>query len=58
MNTPAPDKEKNKGVRCEGFGRIESWTISGYEDGSPTIWISTNVANYDRARPAGGYKKL
>ncbi|KAA0056022.1 hypothetical protein E5676_scaffold225G00450 [Cucumis melo var. makuwa] len=40
-------------VWCEGFGRIESWTISGYEDGSPTIWISTDVADYDRARPAG-----
>ncbi|KAL4010525.1 hypothetical protein IC575_030022 [Cucumis melo] len=53
-----PDKEKNKGVRCEGFGRIESWTISGYEDGSPTIWISTDVADYDCVRPAGGYKKL
>lgn len=53
-----PDKEKNKGVRCEGFGRIESWTISGYEDGSPTIWISTDVADYDCVKPAGGYKKL
>ncbi|XP_058757903.1 uncharacterized protein LOC131631143 [Vicia villosa] len=24
------DKKKEKGVRCQGFGRIESWDISGY----------------------------
>ena len=53
-----PDKEKNKGVRCEGFGRIESWTISGYEDGLPTIWISTDIADYDCVKPAGSYRKL
>ncbi|KAH0970958.1 hypothetical protein GBA52_023114 [Prunus armeniaca] len=29
------DKDKERGVRCEGFRRIESWDISGYEDGSP-----------------------
>lgn len=27
------DKKKEQGVRCEGFGRIESWDISGYEEG-------------------------
>ncbi|RVX21453.1 DNA (cytosine-5)-methyltransferase 1 [Vitis vinifera] len=36
------DKQKQKGVRCEGFGPIESWSISGYEDGSPVISLSTD----------------
>lgn len=52
------DKEKLKGVRCEGFGRIESWAISGYEDGSPVIWLSTDVADYDCVKPAISYKKF
>ncbi|KAG0492403.1 hypothetical protein HPP92_005801 [Vanilla planifolia] len=26
------EKEKERGVRCEGFGRIESWSISGYDE--------------------------
>ncbi|KAL6956133.1 DNA (cytosine-5-)-methyltransferase [Sarracenia purpurea var. burkii] len=50
------DKAKERGVRCEGFGRIESWAISGYEDGSPTIWVSTDIADYDCVKPAGNYK--
>ncbi|GFZ03206.1 methyltransferase 1 [Actinidia rufa] len=52
------DKTKGKGVRCEGFGRIESWAISGYEDGSPVIWVSTDIADYDCLKPAGSYKNL
>ncbi|CBI27718.3 unnamed protein product, partial [Vitis vinifera] len=52
------DKEKQKGVRCEGFGRIESWAISGYEDGSPVIWVSTDVADYDCVKPASSYKNF
>ncbi|KAK7251127.1 hypothetical protein RIF29_34055 [Crotalaria pallida] len=52
------DKKKEKGVRCEGFGRIEAWDISGYEDGSPVIWLSTDVADYDCLKPAGRYKKI
>ncbi|XP_059648301.1 DNA (cytosine-5)-methyltransferase 1A-like isoform X2 [Cornus florida] len=52
------DKEKEKGVRCESFGRIESWAISGYEDGSPVIWISTDIADYDCIKPASNYKNL
>ncbi|XP_057972013.1 DNA (cytosine-5)-methyltransferase 1-like [Malania oleifera] len=52
------DKEKEKGVRCEGFGRIEEWTISGYEDGYPVIWVSTDIADYDCGKPAGSYRKL
>ncbi|EPS62932.1 cytosine-specific methyltransferase, partial [Genlisea aurea] len=44
-------------VRCEGFGRIEEWSISGYEDGSPVVWISTEIADYDCLKPSGSYKK-
>ncbi|KAJ4715071.1 DNA (cytosine-5)-methyltransferase [Melia azedarach] len=51
------DRQKEKGVRCEGFGRIESWNISGYEDGSPVIWLSTDLADYDCRKPATSYKK-
>ncbi|KAF7813362.1 DNA (cytosine-5)-methyltransferase 1 [Senna tora] len=56
-NEESMDKKKEKGARCEGFGRIESWDISGYEDGSPVIWISTEIANYDCLKPAISYKK-
>ncbi|PKI39705.1 hypothetical protein CRG98_039875, partial [Punica granatum] len=52
------EKDREKGVRCEGFGRIESWAISGYEDGSPVIWLSTDIADYDCLKPAGSYKKF
>lgn len=52
------DKEKEKGVRCEGFGRVESWDISGYEDGFPVIWLSTDVADYDCRKPASSYRKF
>ncbi|KAF1897087.1 hypothetical protein Lal_00034789 [Lupinus albus] len=50
-------KEKER-VRCEGFGRIETWDISGYEDCSPVIWLSTDVADYDCLKPAPSYKKI
>ncbi|XVF16901.1 hypothetical protein REPUB_Repub10bG0070900 [Reevesia pubescens] len=52
------EKEKEKSVRCEGFGRIESWDISGYEDGCPVIWISTDVADYCCCKPASSYKNF
>ena len=52
------DKEKEKEIRCEGFRRLESWDISGYEDGSPVIWLSTNIADYHCLRPASSYKKF
>lgn len=52
------DKVKAKGIRCEGFGRIEEWAISGYEDGTPVIWISTETADYDCLKPSGSYKKF
>ncbi|KAF9613807.1 hypothetical protein IFM89_011976 [Coptis chinensis] len=51
------EKKKEKGVRCEGFGRIEEWAISGYEDGSPVIWVSTDLADYDCVKPAASYKR-
>ncbi|GMI67800.1 METHYLTRANSFERASE 2, methyltransferase 1, DECREASED DNA METHYLATION 2, METHYLTRANSFERASE I [Hibiscus trionum] len=52
------EKEKEKTVRCEGFGRVESWDISGYEDGCPVIWLSTDVADYFCCKPGGSYKKF
>ncbi|KAG6384838.1 hypothetical protein SASPL_153657 [Salvia splendens] len=52
------DKEKDKGVRCEGFGRIEEWSISGYEEGSPVIWVTTEVSDYECIKPSGSYKKF
>ncbi|KAK7837987.1 dna (cytosine-5)-methyltransferase 1 [Quercus suber] len=51
-------KEKEKVIRCEGIRRLESWDISGYEDGSPVIWLSTNIADYHCLRPASSYKKF
>lgn len=55
---PSGDPSKDRGVRCEGFGRIETWDISGYEDGAPTIWISTDIGDYDCGKPAASYKKI
>ncbi|CAA0813620.1 DNA (cytosine-5)-methyltransferase 1 [Striga hermonthica] len=52
------DKEKAKGIRCEGFGRVEEWAISGYEEGTPVIWVSTELADYDCLKPSGSYKKF
>ncbi|XP_073041040.1 DNA (cytosine-5)-methyltransferase 1B-like isoform X1 [Primulina eburnea] len=52
------DKDKAKGIRCDGFGRIEEWSISGYEDGLPVIWISTEIADYDCLKPSGSFKKF
>ncbi|KAM7482009.1 hypothetical protein LguiB_006592 [Lonicera macranthoides] len=52
------DKEKEKGIKCEGFGRIESWAISGYEEGSTVIWVSTEAADYECLKPAASYKTL
>ncbi|KAK4740996.1 hypothetical protein SAY87_024584 [Trapa incisa] len=51
-------KGRDTGVRCGGFGRIESWSISGYEDGSPVVWISTDIADYECIKPAATYKKF
>lgn len=51
-------KEKEKGIRCNGFGRLESWAISGYEEGSPVIWVSTELADYDCVKPSSSYKNM
>ncbi|XP_050379658.1 DNA (cytosine-5)-methyltransferase 1-like [Argentina anserina] len=50
-------KGKIKGVKCEGFGRIEAWDISGYDEGYPIIWLTTDVADYRCVKPASSYKK-
>ncbi|XP_074301806.1 DNA (cytosine-5)-methyltransferase 1B-like [Silene latifolia] len=55
---PSGDSLKDKGVKCEGFGRIETWDISGYEDGTPTIWVSTDIADYACVKPAASYRKI
>lgn len=55
---PSIDKTTEKGVRCVAFGRIEEWAISGYEDGQPVIWVSTDLADYDCIKPAGSYRKM
>ncbi|KAI4310841.1 hypothetical protein MLD38_035791 [Melastoma candidum] len=52
------EKSKSGGVKCEGFGRVESWAISGYEEGYPIVWLSTEIADYECLKPAGSYKKL
>ncbi|KAK9213849.1 hypothetical protein WN944_005834 [Citrus x changshan-huyou] len=51
-------RQKERGVRCEDIGRVESWAISGYEEGSPVFWISTVTADYDCVKPANSYKML
>ncbi|KAJ7541010.1 hypothetical protein O6H91_10G041100 [Diphasiastrum complanatum] len=48
--------DKQRGLRCEGFGPIESWSITGYEQGSPVVWICTDMAEYICTKPAGVYK--
>ncbi|KAL9229339.1 hypothetical protein vseg_004816 [Gypsophila vaccaria] len=55
---PSGDTVKDKGVRCEGFGRIETWDISGYEDGVPTVWVSTEIADYACVKPATSFRKI
>ena len=52
------NKEKEKVIRCEGFGWLESWDIFGYEDGSPVIWLSIDIADYHCHRPNSSYKKF
>jgi DNA (cytosine-5)-methyltransferase 1 len=56
---PADDdleKERERGVRCEGFGRIEDWAISGYDEGTAVVWLSTELADYECVKPASNYK--
>ncbi|KAL5196611.1 hypothetical protein ABZP36_000123 [Zizania latifolia] len=50
------ERDRQRGVRCEGFGRIEDWAISGYDEGTAVVWVSTEVADYECVKPAGNYK--
>ncbi|KAL6647284.1 hypothetical protein ACP70R_014721 [Stipagrostis hirtigluma subsp. patula] len=50
------EKERERGVRCEGFGRIEDWAISGYDEGTAVVWVSTELADYECVKPASSYK--
>ncbi|CAA6657370.1 unnamed protein product [Spirodela intermedia] len=54
----ALEKERERGVRCEGFGRIESWSISGYDEGHAIVWVSTDFADYECVKPMASYKKF
>ncbi|KAF8388710.1 hypothetical protein HHK36_025390 [Tetracentron sinense] len=49
------DKDKGKGFRCEGFGKIKSWAILGYEEGVSVIWVSTGIADHVCDKPANNY---
>ncbi|XP_006650735.1 DNA (cytosine-5)-methyltransferase 1A [Oryza brachyantha] len=50
------EKDKGRGIRCAGFGRIENWAISGYDEGAAVIWVSTETADYRCVKPASSYK--
>jgi DNA (cytosine-5)-methyltransferase 1 len=53
--TPLDDgieMNKKKGIRCERFGPIKDWTISGYKEGTEVIWLSTELADYKCVKPA------
>jgi DNA (cytosine-5)-methyltransferase 1 len=50
------EKERERGIHCEGFGRIEDWGISGYDEGTAVVWVSTELADYECVKPASSYK--
>ncbi|KAL6638047.1 hypothetical protein ACP70R_025619 [Stipagrostis hirtigluma subsp. patula] len=50
------EKDKEKGIHCVGFGRVENWAISGYDEGTAVIWISTEIADYKCLKPASSYR--
>ncbi|GJN23014.1 hypothetical protein PR202_gb10628 [Eleusine coracana subsp. coracana] len=52
------EKDKGKGVCCKGFGRIEHWAISGYNEGTAVIWVSTAIADYKCVKPASSYRSF
>lgn len=51
------EKSMESNIRCEAFGKIDAWKISGYNEGWPKIWLSAKVADYCCVEPAIGYKK-
>ena len=50
------EKDREKGIHCSGFGRIKDWTISGYNEGTAVIWVSTEIADYKCVKPASSYR--
>ncbi|XP_020527375.1 DNA (cytosine-5)-methyltransferase 4-like [Amborella trichopoda] len=52
---PLQIANSNLEVRCEMFGEITSWCITGYNEGIPFIWVSTRVADYFCHEPNEGY---
>ncbi|XP_052148425.1 DNA (cytosine-5)-methyltransferase 1A [Oryza glaberrima] len=50
------EKDRGKGIRCSGFGRIENWAISGYDEGAAVIWVSTETSDYKCVKPASSYR--
>ncbi|KAJ0090430.1 hypothetical protein Patl1_13960 [Pistacia atlantica] len=51
-------KRRKKVPNVRVLERVESWSISGYDEGSPVIWVSTEIADYCCVKPANNYKKL
>ncbi|PUZ36567.1 hypothetical protein GQ55_9G048500 [Panicum hallii var. hallii] len=50
------EKDREKGIRCSGFGQIKDWKISGYNEGIAVIWVSTEIADYKCVKPASSYR--
>ncbi|CAI9101509.1 OLC1v1038848C1 [Oldenlandia corymbosa var. corymbosa] len=51
------DDEKETRIYCEGFGPILSWSLSGYDENLPIIWVSTQTADYECLKPSKVYQK-
>ncbi|KAL4182455.1 hypothetical protein AMTRI_Chr11g150170 [Amborella trichopoda] len=49
-------EEPDLGVRCNSFGPAVSWCITGYEEGAPHIWVSTDYVDYLCRKPNADYK--
>lgn len=50
------EKDREKGIRCLGFGQIKEWTIAGHNEATAVIWISTEIADYKCVKPASSYR--
>ncbi|KAL4189305.1 hypothetical protein AMTRI_Chr08g164820 [Amborella trichopoda] len=44
--------EPDLGVWCKSFGPAVSWCITGYDKGTPEIWVSTETAEYLCGKPS------
>ncbi|KAK9939757.1 hypothetical protein M0R45_016446 [Rubus argutus] len=40
-----------------GDRSVCTWKISGYDEGSPIIWLSSKIADYYCVKPSSGYEK-